>query len=80
MPKKNPERDDQNTYVVHFTDGTSEKFHTKDKLIAKLAKADAGGYHPLASAGDEWLINLDNVLYIEHPAAIEPLPATEEKK
>lgn len=72
MPKKNPEAEDLNTYKVHFVDKATENFHTSDTLIKTLSKADAGGYHPIASGDDEWLINMDNVLWIENITPVEP--------
>ena len=69
MPTKNRERDDLNTYEVHFVDKSSEKFHTPDKLINSIK-----GDHPyLKGSGDEFMINLDNVTYIENVTPAKPV-------
>lgn len=70
--KKNPDRTDLKTFRVHFIGGTKQDFHTPDDLIAVASKPDKGGFHPIVYSKGEWLINLDNVLYIEDVTPDEP--------
>jgi hypothetical protein len=71
MPVKNPDRDDLNTFKVHFVGGETESFHTDEDLIKIVSKPDEGGYHPIVFGKGEWVINMDNVLYIENTTPVK---------
>lgn len=66
MPRKNPDRDDLQTYKVHFINKDVITVHTPEELIKTAGKPDKGGYHPIFIIDDEILLNMNNVNYIDN--------------